>query len=50
MAIGEIEMVEKSEELQALRAVRNMRFAHTYDPEQVRSSAAKWHPQGCERK
>jgi len=27
-----IEMVEKSEELQALRAIRNMRLAHTHDP------------------
>jgi hypothetical protein len=30
--LGGVEMVEKSEELQALRAVRNMRLAHTHDP------------------
>jgi AbiU2 len=30
--LGGIEMVEKSEELQALRAIRNMRLAHTHDP------------------
>jgi AbiU2 len=27
-----VEMVERSEELQALRAIRNMRLAHTHDP------------------
>jgi hypothetical protein len=30
--LGGVEMVEKSEELQALRAVRNMPLAHTHDP------------------
>jgi hypothetical protein len=30
--LGGVEMVEKSEELQALRAIRNMRLAHTHDP------------------
>jgi hypothetical protein len=30
--LGGIEMVEKSEELQALRAIRNMRLARTHDP------------------
>ncbi len=28
-------MVEKSEELQALRAIRNMRLAHTHDPNRL---------------
>ena len=30
--LGGVEMVEKSEELQALRAIRNMRLARTHDP------------------
>ena len=30
--LGGVEMVEKSEELQALRAIRNMRLGHTHDP------------------
>jgi hypothetical protein len=30
--LGGVEMVEKSEELQALRAIRNMRLAYTHDP------------------
>jgi hypothetical protein len=28
-------MVEKSEELQALRTIRNMRLAHTHDPNRL---------------
>ena len=28
-------MVEKSEELQALRAIRNMRLPHTHDPNRL---------------
>jgi hypothetical protein len=30
--LGGVEMVEKSEELQALRAIRNMRLGQTHDP------------------
>jgi hypothetical protein len=30
--LGGLEMIEKSEALQALRAIRNMRLAHTHDP------------------
>jgi hypothetical protein len=30
--LGGVDMVEKSEELQALRAIRNMRLSHTHDP------------------
>ena len=33
--LGGVEMVEKSEELQALRAIRNMRLAHTHDPNRL---------------
>jgi hypothetical protein len=33
--LGGVEMVEKSEELQALRAVRSMRLAHTHDPNRL---------------